>query len=141
MAAKPLASSAAPPIRPPSMFFWEKSSAALSGLTLPPYWRRTACATCSPKALDKWLRISRWTSSACAGVAVLGDVRHLGGRDVCQATAQLPEDHVLDAARLALLQGLADADNGPEARLESRLQLPVDAFVGLAKVLAALRVT
>src|SRR5262249_41511393 len=58
----------APPIRPPSMSGWAKSSAALPGLTLPPYWIRTRSPTpCRPSTRP---RMNAWAACAISGVAV-----------------------------------------------------------------------
>src|SRR5690606_2264592 len=69
MARKSRATSDAPPIRPPSTSGRENSSAALAGLTLPPYRIGSepaivaSCAASSP-------RMKACTSWACSGLAV-----------------------------------------------------------------------
>ena len=65
------ASSAAPPIRPPSTLGFAKSSAALDGLQLPPYNMDVFSATSFPYFDAIVLRIWACMSSAWSAVAVL----------------------------------------------------------------------
>ena len=60
----------APPTRAPSMSGQASSSAALSGLTLPPYWTTTRAAVASPNASASRPRMNAWAAWACSGVAV-----------------------------------------------------------------------
>ena len=58
----------APPTSAPSIFGRANSSAALSGLTLPPYWMRTASpAPCSYSTRSRMKACASW---AICGVAV-----------------------------------------------------------------------
>src|SRR5262249_2462507 len=61
----------APPTRAPSMSGSAIRLSMLSGFTLPPYTMRTRAAVRSSAIAASSLRIVRWTSCACAGVAVL----------------------------------------------------------------------
>src|SRR5207245_11802810 len=69
MATKSAALRDAPPIRPPLMSGCENRTAALSGLTLPPY--RICISSDFGVAPCNWLRISACPACACSGVAVL----------------------------------------------------------------------
>ena len=68
---KSSALSEAPPIRPPSMSLWAKSSFALDGLQEPPYRIVTSSARALPNFSARTLRMKAWISSACSAVAVL----------------------------------------------------------------------
>jgi hypothetical protein len=48
---------------------WDRRVAALSGVTLPPYWMRMASAT-GPRNSGSRLRMKWCTVWACSGVAV-----------------------------------------------------------------------
>src|SRR4051812_14980662 len=60
----------APPTSAPSTSGCDSSPAALSALTLPPYWMRISCAACSPTCPVRSTRMSACASWAICGVAV-----------------------------------------------------------------------
>src|SRR5262249_10143590 len=67
---KSSAFSDAPPTSAPAMSHCDSSAAALSGLTLPPYWMRIWLAASLPSFSASRPRMKAWTSCACCGVAV-----------------------------------------------------------------------
>lgn len=69
---------------------------------------------------------------------LVGDHRVLGGGALRDADGELRADDVERAALLALLHGLADADDAAETRAAGTQSLGVDAVVGLVMVGAPL---
>ena len=68
------------------------------------------------------------------------ELRAVGGRNVLEADVHLADDDFLELAGVALLERLADADDGGEACGDRGPGTQVDGLVGLAEVLAALAV-
>src|ERR1051326_8265023 len=101
----------APPTRAPSTSGWLRSEAALSGLTLPPYWMVKSSATSGPNKLAALRRQKTCAACACPPAGLKGKTppAHGGGLQPRQSRRHLAIQHALGLAALPLLNGLADA--------------------------------
>ena len=144
-------SSEAPPTSAPLMFVFAMKSLMLAALTEPPYKIRIPGATSSEIFVDGSAdRIGDRCGVVRLGVApgpdgpdrLIGNcgIREAGGVDPVQCCEQLPGDHGLRFTRLALLEGLADTDDGTHPGADHRPHLLVHLLVGLTKELSPLGV-